>query len=98
MEIQISYNEIRIAALRMFLGDENTTVEKELSAYLDKLWNEKVPENVREYIERSERQEQAEKLREKKRAYARASAAKKPVSASVQPEGTDTRSAEENAT
>ena len=93
MEIQISYNERRIAALRMFLGDENTTVEKELTACLDRLWNEKVPENVREYIERSERQEQAEKLREKKRASSR----KKPVSAKVQPEGTDTRHVEKNA-
>ena len=65
--VQIRYAENRLSALRMFLGDEQSTVEKELTACLDRLWEEKIPENVRDFIERSEKREQADKVRERRK-------------------------------
>ena len=58
--VQIKYAQSRLSALRMYLGDENTTVEQELVSCLDRLWEQKIPESVRDFIERSEKQEKTE--------------------------------------
>ena len=57
MMVQIKYAQSRLSALRMYLGDENTTVEQELVSCLDRLWEQKIPEAVRDFIERSEKGE-----------------------------------------
>ena len=92
--VQIRYAENRLSALRMFLGDEQSTVEKELTACLDRLWEEKIPENVRDFIERSEKQEKTEKPRDSRRA----SGQKRPVSGATESAGADAHSSGEKAT
>ena len=92
--VQIRYAENRLSALRMFLGDEQSTVEKELTACLDRLWEEKIPENVRDFIERSEKQEKTEKARDSRRT----SGQKRPVSEAAESAGADARGGGEKAT
>ena len=92
--VQIKYAQSRLSALRMYLGDENTTVEKELVLCLDRLWEQKIPEDVRNYIERSEKREQTDKPKDSRRA----SGQKRPVSGAAESVGTDARDGGENAT
>ena len=92
--VQIRYAENRLSALRMFLGDEQSTVEKELTACLDRLCEEKIPENVRDFIERSEKQEKTEMPRDSRRT----SGQKRPVSGAAESAGADARGGGEKAT
>jgi hypothetical protein len=94
MMVQFKYAESRLSALRMYLGDENTTIEQELISYLDRLWEQKIPEDVRDYIERSEKQRQQDKPRDSRRV----SGPKKPVSGVPESEGADDRDDGEKAT
>ena len=52
--IQIEYDAERLEAIRFYLRDRNTTVERELSEALDGLFKKNVPVAVREYIERKD--------------------------------------------
>ena len=92
--VQIKYAQSRLSALRMYLGDENTTVEQELVSCLDRLWEQKIPEAVRDFIERSEKQEKTEKPRDSRRT----SGQKRPVSGVPESEGADDRDDGEKAT
>ena len=92
--VQIKYAQSRLSALRMYLGDENTTVEQELVSCLDRLWEQKIPEAVRDFIERSEKQEKTEKPRDSRRT----SGQKRPVSGAAESAGADARSGGEKAT
>ena len=92
--VQIKYAQSRLSALRMYLGDENTTIEQELISYLDRLWEQKIPEDVRDFIERSEKQGQTDKPRDSRRV----SGPKKPVSGVPESEGADDRDDGEKAT
>ena len=94
MMVQIKYAQSRLSALRMYLGDENTTVEQELVSCLDRLWEQKIPEAVRDFIERSEKQEKTEKPRDSRRT----SGQKRPVSGAAESAGADTHSGGEKAT
>ena len=49
--ITITYDEEKLAALRLYLGQKNQTVEEELLAATDNLYTKTVPNNVREFIE-----------------------------------------------
>ncbi len=49
--ITISYDEEKLAALRLYLGQKNQTVEEELTAAVDNLYTKTVPNNVREFID-----------------------------------------------
>ena len=94
MMVQFKYAESRLSALRMYLGDENTTVEQELVSCLDRLWEQKIPESVRDFIERSEKQEKTEKPRDSRRT----SGQKRPVSGAAESAGADARGSGEKAT
>lgn len=94
MMVQIKYAQSRLSALRMYLGDENTTVEQELVSCLDRLWEQKIPEAVRDFIERSEKQEKTEKPRDSRRT----SGQKRPVSGAAESAGADARGGGEKAT
>ena len=96
--IQLRYAQCRLSALRMYLEDENTTVEQELVSYLDRLWEQKIPEAVRDYIERSEKQGQEDKPRDSRRTSSRASGQKQPVSGASESGGADDRDGGEKAT
>ena len=94
MMVQIKYAQSRLSALRMYLGDENTTVEQELVSCLDRLWEQKIPEAVRDFIERSEKQEKTDKPRDSRRT----SGQKRPVSGAAESAGADARDSGEKAT
>ena len=49
--ITISYDEEKLTALRLYLGQKNQTVEEELTAAVDNLYMKTVPNNVREFID-----------------------------------------------
>ena len=49
--ITISYDEEKLAALQLYLGQKNQTVEEELLAATDNLYTKTVPNNVREFID-----------------------------------------------
>lgn len=49
--ITISYDEERLNALKLYLGQKETTAEDELVKALDTLYSKTVPAGVREFIE-----------------------------------------------
>ena len=49
-QITINYDGEKLSALKMYLGQKNTTVEKELAKALDALYGKTVPAGVREFI------------------------------------------------
>ena len=49
--IAILYDEEKISALKMYLGQKNLKVESELEKSLDALYSKNVPAGVRELIE-----------------------------------------------
>ena len=49
-QIAINYDGEKLSALKMYLGQKNTTVEKELAKALDALYGKTVPAGVREFI------------------------------------------------
>lgn len=49
--ITISYDEEKLNALKMYLGQKNAQVEEELAKALDTLYNKSVPAGVREFID-----------------------------------------------
>ena len=48
--ISVAFDEEKLSALKMYLGQKNTTVEKELAKALDVLYGKTVPAGVREFI------------------------------------------------
>lgn len=48
--VTLSYDEERLAALRLYLAEKKTQVEAELLKSLDALYGKTVPQNVRYYI------------------------------------------------
>lgn len=49
--VNVSYEEEKLSALRLYLGQKNTTVEVELESALESLYGKTVPSNVREFLE-----------------------------------------------
>ena len=48
--ITVAFDDEKLSALKMYLGQKNTTVEKELQKALDALYGKTVPAGVREFI------------------------------------------------
>ena len=49
-QINVAYDSEKLSALKMYLSQKNTTVEKELAKALDALYGKTVPVGVREFI------------------------------------------------
>lgn len=49
--ITVSFDEEKLSALKMYLGQKNTQAEKELEKALETLYTKTVPAGVREFIE-----------------------------------------------
>ena len=49
-QINIAYDSEKLSALKMYLGQKNSTVEKELTKALDVLYGKTVPAGVRKFI------------------------------------------------
>lgn len=50
--VQIEYDVEKLEAVRFFLMDKNSTVERELLDAMDAIFRKHVPAQVRDYIER----------------------------------------------
>ena len=50
INISITFDEEKLTALKMYLGQKNMTVEKELEKALEALYGKTVPAGVREYL------------------------------------------------
>ena len=50
VNITVAFDEEKLSALKMYLGQKNMTVEKELTKALDVLYGKTVPAGVREFI------------------------------------------------
>ena len=50
INISITFDEEKLTALKMYLGQKHMTVEKELTKALDALYGKTVPAGVREFI------------------------------------------------
>ena len=50
INIAIAFDEEKLTALKMYLGQKNMSVEKELEKALDALYGKTVPAGVREYL------------------------------------------------
>ncbi len=49
-QITISFDEEKATALKMYLGQRNSTVESEVEKALDTLYNKLVPVGVRQFL------------------------------------------------
>jgi hypothetical protein len=49
--ITIGYDEEKLNALRLFLQQKDLELNTELEAFIGKLFNRTVPQNVRDYLE-----------------------------------------------
>ena len=63
-QIIVGFDSEKLSALKIYLGQRNMTVEKELQKSLDALYIKNVPAGVRDYIEA--RAEDKHSSREKK--------------------------------
>lgn len=63
MKKAISVSEDKLAALEMYLGQRNTTLEAELTKYTEQLYLKTVPQNVRDYIEMTTARKPARKAK-----------------------------------
>lgn len=50
--VQVEYETEKLEAIRFYLRDRHTTVERELSEAIEALFKKSVPVQVRDYIER----------------------------------------------
>lgn len=50
INISVAFDDEKLSALKMYLGQKNTTVEKELTKAIDVLYGKTVPAGVREFI------------------------------------------------
>lgn len=48
--INISYDEEKLSAIKMYLGQKGSSLDDELVKMLDTLYSKTVPANVREFI------------------------------------------------
>jgi hypothetical protein len=51
INLQITYDEEKMEAVRLFLAQRNSSIELELTAFADVLYRKNVPANVREFID-----------------------------------------------
>ena len=93
--ITISYDEEKLTALRLYLGQKNQTMEEELLAAADNLYTKTVPNNVREFIDlRAGKTVSEPKKRKVKEPPV---SPEKPTCGEVPESRADTRTGEENA-
>lgn len=61
--INISLDGAKVSALKMYLNIKNSSLDEELSRYAEQLYGKIVPQNVRDFIDMTARQQSAEKTK-----------------------------------
>ena len=92
--IEFSFDDAKLEAINIFLKDKNATLNDELERFLDSLYKDYVPQEVRSFIEKKE----AEEMRAaspKRVVRKKPSTASKPVSGEETDGGATTRPSEE---
>ena len=59
--LTITLESDKIAALKMYLGQRNSSLDEEISKYAEQLYGKIVPQNVRDFIEMTAKQQSAVK-------------------------------------
>ncbi len=63
--IIIVYEVNRLNAINQYMGKKDVTLESELEGFMDKLYEKYVPQQVREFIEISEKEKPKQKTKKK---------------------------------
>lgn len=59
--VVITLDDKKVQALKMYLSEKKTSLDEQLSAYAEQLYGKIVPQNVRDYIEMTTKQQSAAK-------------------------------------
>ena len=59
--IVITLDDKKVQALKMYLSEKRTSLDEQLSNYAEQLYGKIVPQNVRDFIEMTAKQQSAEK-------------------------------------
>lgn len=59
--ITITLDDAKISALKMYLDMKKTSLDEEISKYAEQLYGKVVPQNVRNFIEMTAKQQSAAK-------------------------------------
>lgn len=59
--VTITLDDKKFQALKMYLSEKKTSLDEQLSAYAEQLYGKIVPQNVRDYIDMTARQQSSEK-------------------------------------
>ena len=59
--VTITLDSEKFRALKMYLSEKKTSLDEQLSNYAEQLYGKIVPQNVRDYIDMTEKQQSATK-------------------------------------
>lgn len=59
--VTIALEDKKVLALKMYLGQKNSSLEEEISKYAEQLYIKTVPQNVRDFIDMEAKQQSAAK-------------------------------------
>ncbi len=59
--VTITMDDKKILALKMYLEQKNSSLENEVSKFAEQLYTKSVPQNVRDFIEMTEKQQNTAK-------------------------------------
>ncbi len=59
--VTITMDDKKILALKMYLEQKNSSLESEVSKFAEQLYTKSVPQNVRDFIEMTEKQQNTAK-------------------------------------
>ena len=59
--VVITLDDKKVQALKMYLSEKKTSLDEQLSNYAEQLYGKIVPQNVRDYIEMTVKQQSATK-------------------------------------
>ena len=57
--VTITLDDEKFRALKMYLSEKKTSLDEQLSNYAEQLYGKSVPQNVRDYIDMTARQQSA---------------------------------------
>lgn len=61
--VTIAIDDEKFRALKMYLSEKKASLDEQLSAYAEQLYGKIVPQNVRDFIDMTAKQQNAEKPR-----------------------------------
>lgn len=61
--VTITLDDKKVQALKMYLSEKNSSLDEEISKYAEQLYGKIVPQNVRDFIDMTAKQQKPEKPR-----------------------------------